>query len=225
MSAYQASVHHGSSNIQGGQILAPPGLHHLQMVQQLPMPGGSTILPQQRPGGFNTGQLVQGTQLLSHRLQSGQLIQPGNPGNPMIGNPATGQLPSSFSRASGNQLLPDDPSNVNSDRGHSQAGVPVSGLAQQQVVSRGHIMLQPTQEQGQHVTDSAGQAVQTRLDGNRTSAIPHGAVSSSSRTEATSDPKLSQEQGLQWSREVEEEERIASAQQQQAGEISNNKGQ
>ena len=240
MSAYQAAVH-SSSNIQGGQVLAPPGLHHLQMAQQhrpgavLPMPGGSTMLPQQRPGGFNTGQmvpgqLVQGTQLLSHKLQSGQLIQPGNPG-PIIGNPAMGQLSSSFSRGSGSQLLP-EPSNLNSNRVQSQAGVPVSGLAQQQVLSSGHILL-PTHGQGQHVTDSAAQAVQTRgthVDSNRRNTIPQGAVSNSrtvvAQPEGSSEHKLSQEQGLQWSIEVEEEERIARLEQgpavaQQAGEISN----
>ena len=236
MGAYQTAVH-GSSNLQGGQILAPPGLHHLQVAQHrpvLPMPGGSTstVLPQQRPAAaFNTGQMVpaghvvqQGTQLLSHRLQSGQLIQPGNPGQALVGNPARGQLPSSFSRSSG-QLMP-DPTKANIDRVQSQ-----TGLTQQQVLSSGHILL-PGQEQGQHVTDSAGRAVHARgvhLDDIRTSAIPHGVVSNS-RTiiaqpevpPATSDPRLSEEQGLQWSREVEEEERIARLEQaQQAGEISN----
>ena len=230
MGAYQAAVH-GVPNIQGGQILAPPGLQ-LQMAQHRPgtvltMPGGSTVLPQQRPGAFNTGQmvpgqLVQGNQLLSHRLQSGQLIQPGNPGQLVLSaNAARGQLPStSYSRGSSGHLMPSDLSKASSDRVQSQTGLPVSGLTQQQV-----------QEQlEQRVTNSAGRAVQAQgvhLDGNRTrSAVPQGVVSNSRTTLAqsevltsTSDPKLNEEQGLQWSREVEEEERIARLE--QAGEISN----
>ena len=216
MGAYQTTGH-SSSNLPGGQILAPPGLQHPPVAQHrplLPMPGGSTDLPQQRhSAAFNTSHAVKqhGTQLLSHRLQSGQLIQ--------AGNPARGQHSSSFSRSSG-QLLP-DPGKVQSQ----------TGLVQQQVLSSGPILM-PAPEQGQHVTDSAGRAVHARgvhLDDIRTSAIPHGVVSNS-RTiiaqpevpPATSDPRLREEQGLQWSREVEEEERIARLEQaQQAGEISN----
>ena len=214
--AYQGAVHN-ASNVQGGQVLVaaaapPPGLQHLQQMAQhrsgtvLPMPvGGSTILPQQRPGQMLPSQVMhQGPQLLSSRLQSGQLIQ--------SGVPARGQLPpSSFSRASGGQLVSDS-SNMNSDHG------------------QGHVLHPSSEAQGQQGLSSSGTAG-LHMDGSRTSAISQGIVNASRTilaqsevTSASSDLKLGQDQGLQWSKEVEEEERLARQEQsppQQAEDISN----
>ena len=143
-------------------------------------------MPQQRPGQMLPSQVMhQGPQLLSSRLQSGQLIQ--------SGVPARGQLPpSSFSRTSGGQLVSDS-SNMNSDHG------------------QGHVLHPSSEAQGQQGPSSSGTAG-LHMDGSRTSAISQGIVNASRTilaqsevTSASSDLGLGQDQGLQWSKEVEEE--------------------
>ena len=154
---------------------APPGLQ-----LQVPRPAPLVQMPsstQQRPSLVHVsaqlapaGHLSQGTQLLSNRLQSGQVIQTGNPG--------LGHLPAS--------------TNINNCP--NQAGPLVAPFLTQQQARPSENVLLSTQTQGHHRAGHAGQVAQSEVDVfNVNKGVP-------------SDQRLNQEPGMQWCREVEEEE-------------------
>ena len=160
LGSYQGAVMQGGLAPAGGP--APPGLQ-----LQVPRPAPLVQMPsstQQRPASVHVsaqlapaGHLSQGTQLLSNRLQSGQVIQTAN------------SCP-------------------------NQAGPLVAPfLTQQQALPSENVLLS-TQTQGHHRAGHARQVAQSEVDVfNVNKGVPI-------------DQRLSQEPGMQWCREVEEEE-------------------